>query len=283
MNRQRLIGQVAYLKQQAGTSQNGREWYKWNFVLSCFQNGIYNNIPCSTFSRTVGMTLQDGLTIELVEYIPTNRSWEDKQTGQKKHWFDLNVLGIAVVGVGENGDTGYVENATNIPQQQQPTATTYQQPQQQPTNDFNVAAAVDIANKMICDECNKEPCECEVVSWDDLDDLTANLEKTFIFQQTEQKIFTEFLHHVRDNFNLSPSVSIGNSNEYIINLKNVSKTIGESLDIYYNELTKPKAQVITNPHLSMDRVNEINKQVQQTIDTSERVIELSSANEKFEE
>lgn len=304
MNRQELRGYVKFLELKQGFNEKTqREWMTWKFVLnSTNKNGSWNSLPCETWNRNLGNALQEGMYIELIDYLPTNKSYTDKN-GQKKSWFSIDIQ--AVRAQLENGswsaDIGHNQpvavNANEVAIQPQP-----QQPQPQK---FNVEKAKEIVENITTNEVEEDE-EVTDLDWmREVDNMKS--EKTTPQPQPQQ---TQTTHIPFKSFNFAPSASDDKIDMFMkraidmVGAIHVSyedlgerKVVGvQCNDTQANvlQMIRDKMETIEQPKptpptpnpnstINPQRMVEINQKLQSSIKPQETVVaDLSSKNENWE-
>lgn len=297
MNKEILQGKVKFLECKSGISEKtGREWKTWKFNLNSLKpNGQWNSLPCETWSATIGNSLQEECFIELISYMPENKSYTDKN-GQKRSWFSINVSGIKIMldNGTMSGEINSHSNSDLTPAQHQvKTATTT-------TEEFNVDKFAEMAEKEFAEEkiceCGKPEhlCTCEITDLDWIQEMNkenqskhveAKPTKSFVFLMGQSTAFANFINHIRD-LNLEHKV-LSTENEFNVEVSGTQNQL-DSLSVKFDILTNSKQQnnqTNTNtPDSAVNptRINQINQELQKKLDTSEKVIELSSSGENFE-
>ena len=298
MNKEILQGKVKFLEEKSGISEKtGREWKTWRFNLNSLKpNGQWNSLPCETWSDTIGNSLQEECFIELTSYLPENKSYVDKN-GQKKSWFSIHVSGIKIML--ENGAMSGEINSHSTPE----LSPEKHQVKTTNTEEFNVDKYAEMAEKefaetKIC-ECGKPEhlCTCQVTDLDWVQELNRENQSkhvqevkpiptaTFNFSIGESAAFAAFINFIRE-LNLEHKV-LSTENEFKIEVSGTQNQL-DSLSLKFGILTGSKEQnTDTNTNMPESAVNptrlsQINQELQKQIDTSEKVIEVTSAGEDFE-
>lgn len=109
MNRKQLIGYVKFLKSTTGTRKDSdKQWTKYDFCLNSMIGNRFNNLNCHTFSKTIGNALEEGMKIELLDYLPVNNQYQD-EFGNKKSWFSIELFEVAILEDNNSTNSGVVD------------------------------------------------------------------------------------------------------------------------------------------------------------------------------
>lgn len=111
MNKFDLIGRVMYSEIKA--FQNGKSKITFTLVYS-ISNRNNSFFRCESFEPSIIDNLQDGMIVQLLDYIPKTATWKDAQTGQNRSKAFLDIRSLELKGYHQEAEsekgTGFIVN-----------------------------------------------------------------------------------------------------------------------------------------------------------------------------
>lgn len=233
MNKFELIGSVAYVEVNTYEKENGKTIKKTSWFLNTKKGNQYNNLPCESWNHSFE-ALVEGMTIELTDYIPTNNRYQDKETGQWKSRFVIDVKEARVVDLEEIGGQGLV--VTNAPQSK-PTITPTQQFKQN-MNNFDVQREIEKLEEE--GDIEEELEEVVDLDWDE--DHKKQIEKDKEEWEAKQK---ETINQLEQELDHTPMTV-----EEIINQSVTTKQYTPPTEEFENKVEEVEKMVVTQEYLN---------------------------------
>lgn len=297
MNRQELRGYVKFLELKQGFNEKTqREWMTWKFVLnSTNKNGSWNSLPCETWNRNLGNALQEGMYIELIDYLPTNKSYTDKN-GQKKSWFCIDIQ--AVRAQLENGswsaDMGHNQpvavNHNDIAVTQSKPANFDTQTAQQVINSQNVEEEEEVTDLDWLQEANKDNQE-KFIQQQQSKPIPELVWNNYTFNATDKPdkinmFIQRAVDMVNNDFDKVSQKKVGDKTIILVQCNETQANVLQMIRDKMETIEQPKPATPTpNPNSTINpqRMVEINQKLQSSIKPQETVVaDLSSKNENWE-
>lgn len=111
MNKFDLVGRVMYSEIKA--FQNGKSKITFTLVYS-ISNRNNSFFRCESFEPSIIDNLQDGMIVQLLDYVPKTATWKDAQTGQNRSKAFLDVRSLELKGYHQEPEsekgTGFIVN-----------------------------------------------------------------------------------------------------------------------------------------------------------------------------